>query len=81
VFSPWEVMLADGNPNTFITNRTTPPQGPDLMPASSEIFQIASIQAAGYPIVPWTVNEKARMLALMSLGLNGIISDRPDLLR
>jgi glycerophosphoryl diester phosphodiesterase len=81
VFSPWHVMLDDGNPDTFIDNRAAPPEGSGLEPASSEIFNITSLQSAGYPIVTWTVNEKARMLELMTLGVNGIISDRPHLLR
>ena len=81
VFSPWEVMLDDGNPNTFIDNRKEPPPGSGLKPASSEIFNVTSIKNAGYPVVTWTVNTKARMLELMKLGVNGIISDRPDLLR
>src|SRR5262245_33948868 len=81
VFSPWEVMLDDANPNTFIDNRKAPPAGSDLKPASSEIFNVGSIQRAGYPVVVWTVNDKPRMLELMRLGVNGIISDRPDLLR
>jgi len=81
VFSPWEVMLDDGNPNTFIDNRKAPPAGSGLMPASSEIFNVGSIQRAGYPVVVYTVNDKPRMLELMKLGVNGIISDRPDLLR
>lgn len=81
VFSPWHVMLADGNPDTFIDNRSAPPEGSGLVPASSEIFDIASMQRAGYPIVTWTVNDKARMLELMQLGVKGIVSDRPDLLR
>jgi hypothetical protein len=34
VFSPWEVLLGDSNPNTFIDNRTAPPQGLGLVPAS-----------------------------------------------
>lgn len=38
------------------------------------------IQAAGYPVVTWTVNDPARMTELLKLGVNGIISDRPDLL-
>ena len=29
----------------------------------------------------WTVNDKARMFELMRLGIDGIISDSPDLLR
>ena len=81
VFSPWEVMLDDGNPNTFIDNRKEPPPGSGLKPASSEIFNVTSIKNAGYPVVTWTVNTKERMLELMKLGVNGIISDRPDLLR
>jgi glycerophosphoryl diester phosphodiesterase len=51
------------------------------VPTSSDIFNVQSIQQAGYPIVTWTVNDKPRMLELMALGVNGIISDRPDLLR
>jgi glycerophosphoryl diester phosphodiesterase len=81
VFSPWDVMLADNNPNTFIDNRTAPPTGSGLKPASSEVFNVQSLKTAGYPVVVWTVDDKARMLELMRLGVNGIISDRPDLLR
>lgn len=81
VFSPWHVMLDDGNPATFVENRLNPPAGSGLSPASSEIFNVRSIQRAGYPVVTWTVNDKPRMLELMGLGVNGIISDRPDLLR
>ena len=81
VFSPWEVMLDDGNPATVTGDRETPPSGAGLALASSEIFNVQSIQSAGYPIVTWSVNDKARMLELMRLGVDGIISDRPDLLR
>ena len=74
-------MFDDANPNTYVGNRKDPPAGSGLPPTSSELFNIKSIQRAGYPIVTWTVNDKARMLELMRLGINGIISDRPDLLR
>ncbi len=80
VFSPWDIMLADNNPTTFIDNRDAPPAGSGLQPASSEIFDVQSMKTAGYPVVVWTVNERARMLELMRLGVNGMISDRPDLL-
>lgn len=80
VFSPWEVLLDDGNPNTVTGDRETPPVGSGLAQASSEIFNVQSIQSAGYPVVTWTVNNKGRMLELMRLGVNGIISDRSDLL-
>ncbi|MCY1064792.1 esterase-like activity of phytase family protein [Nannocystis sp. RBIL2] len=45
-----------------------------------ELFDVKSLRAAGFPVVVWTVNEVARMHALMRLGVDGIISDRPDLL-
>lgn len=80
VFSPWHVMLDDGNPDSFVGNRKNPPAGSGLTAASSDIFNVKSIQSAGYPVVTWTVNDKPRMLELMKLGVNGIISDRPDLL-
>ena len=66
-------------PSLITARNRLPVQG--SMPASSEIFNVTSIKNAGYPVVTWTVNTKERMLELMKLGVNGIISDRPDLLR
>ncbi|WP_218163364.1 esterase-like activity of phytase family protein [Nannocystis exedens] len=45
-----------------------------------ELFDVNSLRAAGFPVVVWTVNEVARIHALMRLGVDGILSDRPDLL-
>ncbi len=80
VVSPWDPMLVDGDASTFIDNREAPPQGSGLPPASSEIFDVAALHAAGYPVVPYTVNEPARMKQLIDLKVDGLISDRPDLL-
>src|SRR5215468_1999754 len=80
VFSPADTLIDDGNPDTFVANRQNPPVGSGLKQASSEIFNVTTIKSAGYPVVTWTVNTKARMLELMKLGVSGIISDRPDLL-
>jgi glycerophosphoryl diester phosphodiesterase len=80
VFSPWHVMLDDQNPATVVDNRSNPPTGSGLSTASSEVFNVASVKAAGHPVVVYTVNDTARMTALMQLRVNGIISDRPDLL-
>lgn len=80
VFSPWHVMLDDNNAETFVDNRKAPPAGSGLQPASSEIHNVAALKAAGFPTVPYTINDKPRMLELMKLGVAGIISDRPDLL-
>lgn len=42
---------------------------------------IRAVQAAGFPVVVWTVDDAQRMQALFDDGVDGIISDRPDLLR
>ena len=44
-------------------------------------IKLKAIQAAGFPVVVWTVNDPLRMRALLALGVDGVISDRPDLLR
>ncbi len=80
VFSPFHVMLADDNPATFVDSRQNPPEGSGLVPASSEVFDVASLRRAGYPVVPYTINDPDRMRELIALGVDGIISDRPDLL-
>lgn len=88
VFSPYHVMLkydaaTDGaypksDPNLHYARGTLTPA--DLKPAASDVFGVKSLQAAGYPVVTWTVNSTERMVELMKVGVNGIISDSPDLL-
>ena len=46
-----------------------------------EIIDVTSLQRAGFTVVPWTVNDPGRMEELLVLGVDGIITDRPDLLR
>ena len=58
-----------------------------LSAANDEIVRLTKspggypdMQASGYPVVTWTVNDAARITELLKLGVNGIISDRPDVL-
>lgn len=69
-------------PNTPGMNGNT-----GLKAANDEIVRVSkspgaypSMQAAGYPVVAWTVNDAPRIKELLDLGMNGIISDRPDTL-
>ena len=78
VFSPHHLLLADGDPQTFVETRARPPAGSGLWPASSEIIDVALLRRAGHAVIPWTVNETARMTALLTMGVDGMISDRPD---
>ncbi len=68
VLSPHHLLVADA------------PAGSDGG-VSSELFDVRALGRAGFSTVPWTVNEPARMRELFALGVSGLISDRPDLLR
>ncbi len=37
--------------------------------------------AAGMTVVPWTVDDRATMQSLIDIGVDGLITDHPDLLR
>jgi glycerophosphoryl diester phosphodiesterase len=43
--------------------------------------KVKEAQALGLQVLAWTVNEPARMAAVFDMGVNGIVTDRPDLLR
>jgi len=43
--------------------------------------QVAEAHGLGLLVVPWTVNEVADMQRLLAMDVDGIITDRPDLLR
>jgi glycerophosphoryl diester phosphodiesterase len=42
---------------------------------------IAQVHAAGFPVIIWTIDDASRQQQLFDSGVDGIISDRPDLLR
>jgi glycerophosphoryl diester phosphodiesterase len=41
----------------------------------------AEARSLGIVVIPWTVNDPAMMNKLLDMGVDGIISDRPDLVR
>jgi glycerophosphoryl diester phosphodiesterase len=41
---------------------------------------VAEARALGLAVVPWTVNDAARMHRLIDWGVDGLITDRPDVL-
>lgn len=42
---------------------------------------VAAARANGIAVYTWTINDRPRMEALFAIGVDGIITDRPDLLR
>lgn len=60
-------------------------QKPSLSPLDNTVIDgsvpIATLHAKGFAIVPWTTDDQPHMRQLIALGVDGIISDRPDLLQ
>jgi len=57
---------------------------PDAIHPASHLVTAQYMQqarTAGYSVNTWTVNQVAEMRRLIDLGVNSIITDRPDLLR
>jgi len=42
---------------------------------------LAQSHAAGLPVIPWTINDPARVRELLKAGVDGVCTDRPDLVR
>ena len=42
---------------------------------------LAEARSLGIVVIPWTVNDPAMMAKLIDMGVDGIISDRPDLVQ
>ena len=58
------------------------PYWQQVVPASPNFAgsSVRELQEAGFPVVPWTVNERQQMSELLELGVDGLITDYPDVL-
>ncbi len=50
-------------------------------PADTPLVPVSDLQAIGIRVVPWTTNDPEGMRAIIRTGVDGLISDRPDLLQ
>ena len=49
--------------------------------ADLDAAQVKEAQALGLQVLAWTVNEPQHIEAMLDLGVDGIVSDRPDRVR
>ncbi len=58
---------------------------PALSPVDRTILNgavpVSALQARGIEVIPWTTNDPEKMRAVIRTGVDGLISDRPDLLQ
>ena len=58
---------------------------PALSPEDSTVLSgavpVAALHAQGIKIIPWTTNDSAKVRSIIRTGVDGLITDRPDLLQ
>jgi glycerophosphoryl diester phosphodiesterase len=58
---------------------------PVLSPVDATVLSgavpVKELQAKGFKVVPWTTNDPEKMRTQIRMGVDGLISDRPDLLQ
>ncbi len=74
------VTLGRPTPTRFLGNCFQVPRGSRRLPLVTEAF-VRKAQEQGRPVHVWTIDERAEMERLLDLGVDGIMTDRPEVLR
>ena len=81
--SPWlgglDPAHFDGSITRLVKATGAGTWGPDYLDLDAQ--RVEQAQALGLRVVPWTVNEPADMERLLAFNVDGMITDRPDVLR
>ncbi len=62
-------------------DHTVAPAAWGLPDSPGTTVPVAQLQAMGIRVVPWTTNDPEKMRTVLRTGVDGLISDRPDLLQ
>ena len=75
------LWLGDGTPVGSVPARVAAEAGPIWAPSYTGLTeaQIQEAHALGLAVIPWTVNDAADVQRLIQWDVDGLISDRPDL--
>jgi hypothetical protein len=75
--APLETTFLFNEPVVLTTSART--VGPRRDVVTAELVEVA--HARGLRVVPWTVNDVREMVALIDLGVDGLVTDEPTLAR
>ncbi len=73
--SPWKLL------KQYFPERRLHDCGADFVSPAGRLVTggfLRRMQRKGYPVLVWTVNDKKKMLKFMRMGVDGIITDKPD---
>src|SRR5271170_1000253 len=81
--NPFLALMTAANAHAKAHNAQTPVLSPvdATLIGPNPTVDVAQLHKAGFKVVPWTTNDPAKMRSLIDLRVDGIISDRPDLLQ
>jgi glycerophosphoryl diester phosphodiesterase len=81
--SPWTAGFDPRNYGGSVPRAVKAAGGKIWSPLYSDIdpHAVAEAHHLGLPVIVWTVNDPNDMARLIDMGVDGIISDRPDILR
>ena len=81
--SPWTAGFDPRNYGGSVPRAVKAAGGKIWSPLYSDIdpHSVAEAHSLGLPVIVWTVNNPEDMVRLIDMGVDGIISDRPDVLR
>ncbi len=88
--NPWMVLMEHAKAHAVAHGAHTPLLSPlDRtvapaafgLPAETVAVPVTELQAKGIRVVPWTTNDPEKMRAVIRTGVDGLISDRPDILQ
>ena len=81
--NPYLALMTAANTHAKAHGAPTPALSPEdaTLLGENPPINVAQLHQADFRIVPWTTNDPAKMRALIALRVDGIISDRPDILQ
>jgi glycerophosphoryl diester phosphodiesterase len=81
--NPFLTLMTAANAHAKVHNAQTPVLSPvdATLIGPNPTVDVAQLHKAGFRVIPWTTNDPAKMRSLIDLRVDGIISDRPDLLQ